>query len=135
MRANAVSLHALVVTSVLVSGRLVAGELQLPADAQIASCSADAVATSSGGYFANLRVTCADLRQFLSQAHVVSEWKWRHEYSHVGDGDRTGRLTLRDGTQLRWMIRPGGLAYLESAAGERVYLVRCCVKTQTKQPP
>lgn len=129
------ALPVFVVVSALTTGRLVAGELSVPPDAQIANCSEDAVTTIAGEYFAKLRVTCADVRQFLSQAHVVSEWKWRHEYSHVGSGDRTGRLTLRDGTQLRWMIRPGGLAYLESAAGQRVYLVRCCLEAQSKPRP
>ena len=116
------------VAVVLLAGRLVAGELQVPTAAQVANCSVDPVAKTSNGHFSNVRVTCADVREFLSKAHVVSEWKWLHEYSHVAFGDRMGHLTLHDGTSLRWMIRPGGLAYLESEDGRKLYLVSCCLK-------
>lgn len=113
----------------------VAAEVQVPSAAQIAGCQADPVATASNGYFAKLRVTCPDFLEFLSQADVVSREQWLHNYSHVGDGDRTGRLTLHDGRELRWLVRPGGLAYLEAANGGRVYLVRCCLKPQPSRPP
>jgi hypothetical protein len=112
----------------LLTGRLLAGELQVPTAAQMASCSVDAVESTSNGYFRDLRVTCADVMEFLSQADVVSEEQWRHNFSHVGDGDRTGQLTLHDGSRVRWMVRPGGLAYLEFAEGRRIFLVRCCLK-------
>ena len=116
------------VAAVLLAGRLIAGEPQVPTAAQIANCSVDPVAKASNSYFSNISVTCADVTQFLSEAHVVSEWQWLHEYSHVAFGDRTGHLTLHDGTSLRWMIRPGGLAYLEFTDGRKVYLVSCCLK-------
>jgi hypothetical protein len=111
-----------------------AAEPQIPTDAQIARCSADPVPKTGDRYFANLRVTCDDVRQFLAQAHVVSEWEWQHQYSHVGSGDRTGLLILRDGTTLRWMVRPGGLAYLESSDGHKAYLVRCCLEALERKP-
>lgn len=120
------SLCALAV--ILLPGQLIAGELQPPTAAQIASCSVDPVPKVPDSYFAKLKVTCADAREFLSKAHVVSERQWLHEYSHVAHGDRTGRLVLHDGTSLRWLIRPGGLAYLEFADGHKVYLVNCCLK-------
>jgi hypothetical protein len=75
-----------------------------------------------------LNVTCSDVTEFLGAADVVSEWQWLHGYGHVAFGDRTGRLILHDRTELRWMIRPGGLGYLEFADGRKVYLVRCCLK-------
>jgi hypothetical protein len=115
----------------LLAGRLIAGALQVPTSTQIASCNVDPVANVSKSYFSGLSVTCADVTEFLSQAVVVSEEQWLHNYNHVGDGDRTGHLTLHDGSVLRWLVRPGGLAYLESAKGRKVYLVRCC----SKQPP
>jgi hypothetical protein len=114
------------VAATLLAGRLIAGELQVPTAAQIASCSADPVANASNSYFWKLRVTCADFMEFLSQADVVTEEQWLHNYSHVGDGDRTGRLTLHGGSVVRWMVRPGGLAYLEFAEGRKIYLARCC---------
>jgi hypothetical protein len=116
------------IAAALLSGRLIAGGLEVPAAAQVSSCSVEPVAKTSKSYFANLRVTCVDVMEFLSKARAVSEWRWFHEHSHVGDGDRTGHLTLHDGTSLRWMMRPGGLAYLESADGRKVYLVACCLK-------
>jgi hypothetical protein len=116
------------VAVIVLAGRLIAGELQVPSAAQIANCSVDPVAKTSNGAFSKLSVTCADVSEFLSKAHAVSEWQWLHEYSHVALGDRSGRLTLHDGTALRWMIRPGGLAYLEFADGRKVYLVSCCLK-------
>ena len=66
-------------------------------------------------------------REFLAKGKVVSASQWRHVYSHVAFGDRTGRLTLRGRTVLRWLVRPGGLAYLEWPDGRKTYLVRCYV--------
>jgi hypothetical protein len=122
------------VAATLLASRLIAGELQKPTAAQIASCSADPDANGPNSYFSKLRVTCADVKEFVSQADVVSEEQWFHNYSHVGDGDRTGHLTLRDGSVLRWMVRPGGLAYLESADGHKVFLARCCLKLPSNKP-
>ena len=121
--------HALSVTSLvlLVSG-VAASEPDVPTAAQVASCSADPVARTSAGHYADVKVTCSDVTEFLGAADVVSEWQWLHSYSHVAFGDRTGGLTLHDRTELRWMIRPGGLGYLEFADGRKVYLVRCCPK-------
>lgn len=113
--------------ALLVSG-VAASEPGMPTAEQIASCSADPVAATSADHFANLKVTCSDVTEFLGAADVVSEWQWLHGYSHVAFGDRTGGLTLRDGTELRWMIRPGGLGYLEFVDGRKVYLFRCCPK-------
>lgn len=105
-----------------------AGDPLIPTVPQIADCSADAVAGPSTSHFSNLNVTCSDVTAFLGAADVVSEWQWLHGYSHVAFGDRTGRLTLIDGTELRWMIRPGGLGYLAFPDGRRAYLVGCCRK-------
>lgn len=111
----------------LVTG-VAASEPLVPTAAQIASCSAEPVSRTLDGHFSTLNVTCSDVTEFLRAADVVSEWQWLHDYSHVAFGDRTGRLTLHDRTELHWMIRPGGLGYLESADGRKVYLVRCCPK-------
>lgn len=112
----------------LIASRSFAGDPQMPSTAQIASCSADPVVRTAPGYFTNRSVSCADVNELLSKAHVVSERQWLQEYSHVAFGDRTGRLNLRDGTVLRWMMRPGGLAYLEFENGRKMYLVSCCSK-------
>jgi hypothetical protein len=117
-----------VVPLVLLVSGVVASEPGVPTAEQIASCRTDPVARTSAGHFSNLSVTCSDVTEFLGAADVVSAWQWFHGFSHVAFGDRTGGLTLRDGTELRWMIRPGGLGYLEFVDGRKVYLARCCSK-------
>ena len=114
--------------TVLLGGQLLAAELEAPPPAQIDRCEADPVTGTSGGAFSRLRVSCDDVLEFVARAKVVSESEWRHEYSHVAFGDRIGRLTLRDGTVLRWLVRPGGLARLEWPDGRATYLVRCCAE-------
>jgi hypothetical protein len=111
---------------VLLCGGLLAAEPEVPPTSRIDRCVVDPLVGTSGGPFASLRVTCDDVVAFLERAKVVTEWQWRHEYSHVAFGDRTGRLTLQDGTVLRWLVRPGGLASLEWPDGRKAYLVRCC---------
>jgi hypothetical protein len=118
------TLYAVLVA--LLGGSLFAAALEVPPAAQIGGCEADPVARTSSGAFANLRVSCEDVVDLLAEARVITERQWRHEYSHVAFGDRTGRLTLRNGTVLRWLVRPGGLAFLEWPDGQRTYLVRCC---------
>lgn len=114
--------------TVLLGGQLLASELEVPPPAHIDRCEADPVTGTSGGAFSRLRVSCDDVLEFVAHAKVVSESAWRHEYSHVAFGDRTGRLTLRDGTVLRWLVRPGGLARLDWPDGRATYLVRCCAE-------
>jgi len=99
----------------------------VPGKAEITSCSSEA-ATSTSDYWRSFTVSCQDLLRFLAEAKVVSAAKWAHEYSHVAGGDRYGNLALADGTRLRWMVRPGGLAWLEWPGGQKTYLVSCCDK-------
>ncbi|TXH69436.1 MAG: hypothetical protein E6Q88_09100 [Lysobacteraceae bacterium] len=68
---------------------------------------------------------CPDFIALLRCARIVDEHRWSNEYSHVALRDRHGRLRLQDGRELRWMLRPGGLGYLESEQGERRFLVHC----------
>jgi hypothetical protein len=108
--------------------QLASAEPDVPPATQIDRCEVDPVARPSGGAFSSLRVSCDDVLEFLAKGKVVSASQWRHVYSHVAFGDRTGRLTLRDRTVLRSLVRPGGLAYLEWPDGHKTYLVRCCVE-------
>jgi hypothetical protein len=108
--------------------QLASAEPDVPPATQVDRCEVDPVARPSGGAFSSLRVSCDDVLEFLAKGKVVSASQWRHVYSHVAFGDRTGRLTLRDGTVLRWLVRPGGLAHLEWPDGRRTYLVRCCAE-------
>ncbi len=120
--------RALLVGLALLCVQLVSAEPDVPLATQIDRREVDPVATTSGGAFSSLRVSCDDVLEFLAKGKVVSESQWRHEYSHVAFGDRTARLTLRDRTVLQWLVRPGGLACLEWPDGRKTYLVRCCVE-------
>jgi hypothetical protein len=112
----------------LLAGTVLAGEHKVPTAAQIGKCHADPVAKTLNGYFSSFKITCADVRAFLSKADVISEWQWLHNYSHVAFSDRTGHFILRDGTLILWMLRPGGLGYLEFVDGRKFYLASCCIK-------
>ena len=79
---------------------------------------------SSADYFKGFRVTQKDFDVILKDYFQVSEEHWRHNYSHVAFGDRTGHVILKDDRNIRWMVRPGGLAWLEFPSGQRIYLAR-----------
>jgi len=126
MRTSAAALLALVIALRLTPVQS-AEELRLPGAAEVTGCSE----SSNHGldYWKGFVFGCQELLQALPQAKVVSEDKWRHEFSHVSGGDRYGHLLLSDGVRLQWMARPGGLAWLEWPNGQRLHLVMCCNKT------
>jgi len=99
---------------------------QLPEAAEVAECTSDPA--HGLDYWKDFVFTCEELRQALTHAKVVPEDKWRHEYSHVAGGDRYGHLLLADGTRVRWMVRPGGLGWLEWPNEQKLHLVLCCNK-------
>lgn len=59
---------------------------------------------------------------------MISATEWMGARSHVEGGDRTGWVTLEDGTRLKWLLRPGGLAVVVYPDGGAVYLDGCCWK-------
>ncbi len=65
-----------------------------------------------------------DIEKVLRRWHQVSEEHWRHGYSHVAFRDRTGTIRLKDGTIVRWMVRPGGLAMLAFQDGTVLHLAK-----------
>jgi len=100
---------------------------RVPRAAEIASCTADR-SDATSAYWSAFTVSCQDLLRFLADATVIPEARWTRGYSHVAGGDRYGYLALADGMRLRWMVRPGGLAWLEWPEGQKTYLVSCCTK-------
>jgi hypothetical protein len=52
----------------------------------------------------------------------VEEEHWRNGYSHVTFEDRTGYVILKDGRKVKWVVKPGGLAWLEFPSGKKMYL-------------
>lgn len=65
-----------------------------------------------------------DIEKVLRTWHQVSEEHWRHGYSHVAFRDRTGTIRLKDGTIIRWMVKPGGLAMLAFQDGTVLHLAK-----------
>ncbi len=77
------------------------------------------------GHFKDFTVTQSDITEVIQSWHRVTEAQWRHHYSHVSGGDRTGTLTLQDGRQGYWMVRPGGLARVTYDHAAPIYLAAC----------
>ncbi len=102
-----------------------------PGPGDIAQFSPD-LPTESGGrdslsaaaHFKDFKVERKDLEEVLHKWHRVSQDHWQHGYSHVALGDRTGTITLKDSTAVRWMVRPGGLATLTFQDGTMLYLAK-----------
>jgi hypothetical protein len=81
-------------------------------------------------YFKNWRPTPDDVRRTLARYRVIAFSEWGGMRSHVGGNDRGGRITLADGTRLKWMLRPGGLGVVVYPDGGAVYLDGCCLKQE-----
>ena len=105
----------------LFTGSLLA-EPKLPASAAIAIFTADPVPPAPSEHFKEFRVERADFNKILDAYYTVTRDQWLHLYSHVAFGDRTGTATLKDGTVLKWLVRPGGLATVTFPDGTILYL-------------
>ena len=79
---------------------------------------------SARTHFKDFKVERKKLEDILLTWYRVSQEHWRHGYSHVAFGDRTGTIKLKDGTAIRWMVRPGGLARLTFQDGTTLYLAK-----------
>jgi hypothetical protein len=93
-----------------------------PESSDIAEFEADPFPSTT--YFKNFKVGRKDLEDILLTWYQVSQEHWQHGYSHVAFGDRTGTIKLKDGTSIRWMVRPGGLASFTFQDGTALYLAK-----------
>lgn len=75
-------------------------------------------------HFKDFKVQRKDIEEVLRKWYRVSQEHWQHGYSHVAFGDITGTIKLKDGTAIRWMVRPGGLATLTFQDGTVLYLAK-----------
>ena len=75
-------------------------------------------------HFKDFKVERKYLEDILRTWYQVSQEHWRHGYSHVAFGDRTGTIKLKDGIIIRWMVKPGGLATLTFQDQTVLYLAR-----------
>jgi hypothetical protein len=96
--------------------------LSVPAEKDIECFYPDPVRPNT--YFKNFKVDKADLVTIFRDYQVMPKQDWKHGYSHVGGGDRTGTIVLRDGTRIQYMVRPGGLASLTFFDGRKLYLAK-----------
>jgi hypothetical protein len=96
--------------------------LQTPAAEDVLQFTADPQPKRS--HFPDFTIDSAQIASILTTWHAVSEDEWRHNYHHVALEDRTGTITLRDGTTLRWMVRPGGLAMLSLPEHRTAFLAK-----------
>lgn len=85
---------------------------------------ADPIPSHLPGDFKDFKIAQTDLAAVLRDYVQVSEDHWKHRYSHVAFGDRTGHVVLKDGRKLKWMVKPGGLAWLEFPRGFRMFLAK-----------
>ena len=95
---------------------------QLPSSQDIVEFKADLVSDRS--HWPEYKVDRNVVEDVLRMWHQVSPDHWRHGYSHVAVGDRTGTIKLKDGTTIRWMVKPGGLARLSLPDGNTIYLAK-----------
>ena len=93
-----------------------------PDPEQIVAFGVDALPSTT--HFKNFVVGQRELEEILRTWHSVSKDHWLHGYSHVGGGDCRGTVTLRDGTVVKWLVRPAGLAAFKYDQGQTVYLVK-----------
>src|SRR6266545_1944762 len=95
-----------------------------PNPSEIKQFVADPVKPPQSDHFKDFKITQKDFEIILRDYYSVEEEHWRHGYSHVAGGDRTGHVILKDGKKVKWMVRPGGLAWLEFENSKKLYLAR-----------
>jgi hypothetical protein len=83
---------------------------------------ADPAPASASDYFKDFKITQKDFEIILKDYHQIDEEHWKHGYSHVAFGDRNGHVILKDGRKIKWMVKPGGLAWLEFPGGKKIFL-------------
>jgi len=79
---------------------------------------------SARTHFKDFKVERETMEEILRTWYQVSQEHWLHGYSHVGLEDRIGTIKLKDGTAIRWMVRPGGLAELTFQDRTALYLAK-----------
>ncbi len=75
-------------------------------------------------YFRDFKIERTDLENIITTYHQISEEHWLHDYHHIAMNDLTGIIILKDGTEIKWMVRPGGLATLTYPNGQIIYLAK-----------
>ena len=72
----------------------------------------------------DFKIEKRDLEHIITTYYQISEENWRHSYHHIAMSDMTGIIILKDGTEIKWMVRPGGLATLTYPDGHIIFLAK-----------
>ena len=75
-------------------------------------------------HFKDFKIERRDLEDIINTYHQISEEHWRHGYHHIAMNDATGIIILKDGSEVKWMVRPGGLASLTYPDGRIIFLAK-----------
>jgi hypothetical protein len=94
----------------------------LPEAEDIAEFKANSI--SELAHFKDFKIERRDLEDIINTYHQISEEHWLHSYHHIAMNDVTGIIILKDGTEINWMVRPGGLATLTYPDGRIIYLAK-----------
>ncbi|MGI8602046.1 MAG: hypothetical protein ACR2OZ_03505 [Verrucomicrobiales bacterium] len=117
------ALHFILAITLLVAGPTLAAERKVPSFEDIVEFVADLVKPGRRDHFKDFKITKAEFKAVL-RYDVVTREQWIHDYSHVGGGDRTGTITVKDKTKIQWFVKPGGLAHLTFPDGTKICLVQ-----------
>lgn len=107
-----------------------AEKIELPKLVDIVEFKSDSMPRNT--YFRDFMVSKKYFENILLSYYQVPEYTWEHAYSHVANEDRTGKIILEDGTEIKWLVRPGGLARLIYPNGQIVFLVKELQKQEQK---
>lgn len=94
----------------------------LPKSEDIAEFKADSI--SELAHFKDFKIERGDLEDIIKTYHQISEEHWLGGYHHIAMNDLTGTIILKNGTEIEWMVRPGGLATLTYPDGRIIYLAK-----------
>lgn len=79
---------------------------------------------SPRAHYKDFKIERRGLEHIINTYHQISEEHWRHSYHHIAMNDVTGIIILKDGTEIKWMVRPGGLATLTYPDGRLIFLAK-----------
>jgi hypothetical protein len=80
---------------------------------------------SPSSHFKDFKVTRKDFIQILKQYYCVSREHWLNNYHHISLKDGvTGYVEMKNGEKVSWLVKPGGLAWLEFADGKKIFLAQ-----------
>ncbi len=118
------TLRTILVVVIILAGCRGAAERRVPSFVDVVEFTTDPIPPAPSDHFQDFKITRDNMKTILETYHVVTRERWQHDYHHVAGADRTGTLTLKDKTTIRWLVRPGGLARLTFPDQVQIYLAK-----------